>query len=185
MELAGARPRGDFDAPIAQLVIFRGEGILIDADFQDIRFGGKLAGGESINVNLAAIGSRRGARQCLQLRLQFIRVVRERLQILSLDHQGRGVFLGIDAHLGGLICDLYLFHFLRDLERDVNFSCRACGHLDILLRKPREAFGAGCNRIGSGGQAIDFVRSIRMNYARFDLSRGGYGGHLSTWHAGA
>ena len=88
VELAGARPGGDFDAPIAQLVIFRGEGILIDADFQDIRFGGKLAGGESINVNLAAIGSRGGPRQSFQFRLQFIRVVRERLQILSLDHQG-------------------------------------------------------------------------------------------------
>ena len=103
MELAGARPGGDFDAPIAHLVIFGGKGILIDADFQNVGFGGKLAGGESIHVNLAAIGSGGGPRQRLQFRLQFVRVVRERLQILSLDDQRAGVFLGIDAHLGGFL----------------------------------------------------------------------------------
>ena len=53
--------------PITELVVFRGERILVDADFADGSLGRKLTAGEAVDINLPAVGSGRGAGQRLQL----------------------------------------------------------------------------------------------------------------------
>jgi len=55
------------DAAVAELVVFRGKGILVDADFADGGFGRELASGKSVDVNLTAVRSGGGAREGLQL----------------------------------------------------------------------------------------------------------------------
>src|SRR5438270_13883353 len=45
----------NLDATVTQLVVLRGKRVLIDTNFANRRFWGKLAAGKSINVNLPAI----------------------------------------------------------------------------------------------------------------------------------
>src|SRR5215831_12406304 len=62
VELAESWLGGDLDAAVAQLVIFRREGILVDADFQDRFLGRKLPAGKAVNINLSAAGPGRWTR---------------------------------------------------------------------------------------------------------------------------
>ena len=72
----------NFDSPVPKLVVLGRKRILIDANLTNRRFRRQLPGRKSINVHLAAIGARRRPGQRLQLRRQFIRIVRERFQVL-------------------------------------------------------------------------------------------------------
>src|SRR5215469_10954369 len=87
VELVAARLGEDFDAPISQLVILRRKRILVDANLANCRLRRQLPAGKSVNVNLPAIGPGRRTRQRLQLRLQFVGIVGERLQVLAFDHE--------------------------------------------------------------------------------------------------
>ena len=51
----------DFDSAVTQLVILRGKRILVDANLTNGRLGRKLPAGESVDVDLAAIGAGRGS----------------------------------------------------------------------------------------------------------------------------
>ena len=64
VQLVGAGLGKDLDAAVAELVILRGERILVDADFADRRLGRKLPAGESIDEDLRAVrpGGRSGKR---------------------------------------------------------------------------------------------------------------------------
>ena len=55
MELVTAGLGQDFDASVTELVVFRGKGILVDANFADGGFGRKLAAGKPVDIDLAAI----------------------------------------------------------------------------------------------------------------------------------
>ena len=83
---------------------------------------------------------------------------------------------GLTPTLVAFFGDLHLFHFLLDLEGDVNFARLACGYLDVRLLKRRKPFGARLDRIASGSQALDFVRSIGVNHTQFGLPRGRHRG---------
>ena len=97
MPLVRAGLGENLDAPVSQLVILRGEGILIHANFPDGGFRRKLAAGESVNVDFPAIWPGGRARQCLELRRQLVGVIGKRIQVLSFQHQGAGVVLRLDA----------------------------------------------------------------------------------------
>jgi hypothetical protein len=95
MELVGAGLGEDFDAPVAQLVVLRRKGILVDADFADRRFWRKLAAGESIDIDLPAVRSSRRTGQRIQFVLQLVGIVGKRIQVvrvcvLELSEQGVG-----------------------------------------------------------------------------------------------
>jgi hypothetical protein len=67
MELVAARLGENLDSAIAQLVILRREGILIDSYFSDRRLGRNLSAGESVYLDLPAVGASRGSGESLQL----------------------------------------------------------------------------------------------------------------------
>ena len=74
----------DFNASVAKLVVFRGKGILVDANFADGGFGGKLPAREAVDIDLPAIGACGGAGKRLQVGLQVVRIVGKRVQIFPL-----------------------------------------------------------------------------------------------------
>ncbi len=79
----GAGLGKDFNAAIAQLVVFRREWILIDPDLANGRLGRKLPGGEAVNVHLSAIRSGGGPGESFEIRLQLIRIVGQGLEFLA------------------------------------------------------------------------------------------------------
>ena len=77
VKLAEAGLRGDFDAAVAELVVFGGERILVDPNLQDRVLGRELAAGEAVNINLPAVRSRSRPGECLEFSLQLVRIIRE------------------------------------------------------------------------------------------------------------
>ena len=67
--LVGSRLGENFDAAVAELVVFGRKRILIDADFADRGFWRELAGGEAINIYLAAVRTGGRARESLEVTL--------------------------------------------------------------------------------------------------------------------
>ena len=84
MPLIGAGLSENFDAAIAELVVFGGEGILIDANFANGGFGRKLAPGEAVNIDLTTVGTGSRTRERLQIVLEFVGIVGEGFQIFAL-----------------------------------------------------------------------------------------------------
>src|SRR5713226_8624569 len=66
VELVCPRLGENLDSSVSKFVVFRGKRILIDADFADGGFGRKCSGRKAVDVNLAAVGARRGASEGLQ-----------------------------------------------------------------------------------------------------------------------
>src|SRR5580698_8699997 len=61
MKFVGAGLGEDFDAAVAELVVFGGERVLVDANLADRRLRRELAGGESVDIHLAAVRSGGGS----------------------------------------------------------------------------------------------------------------------------
>ena len=59
MQLVGAGLGKDFNSPKAHAVILGREGVLVDANFANRRFGRQLPAGEAVDINLASIRSGR------------------------------------------------------------------------------------------------------------------------------
>src|SRR5207244_3141851 len=85
----------DFNPSVAELVVFGGERILIDANLADGRLRRQLAGGESVNVHLPAIRSGRWPGESFQVGLQFVRVVRQGFEGFAGNHDGTGIVAGV------------------------------------------------------------------------------------------
>jgi len=62
VQLVGSGLGKNFDAPIAQAVELRREGVLIDANLANRRLGRQLPAAEAVDVDLPAVGSCRGPR---------------------------------------------------------------------------------------------------------------------------
>src|SRR5438132_14381675 len=65
-EPVGAWSGEYFDPPEAQLIVFRGEGILVDTDLADGFLGGQVAAAEAVDKNRSAVGRRARAGQRLE-----------------------------------------------------------------------------------------------------------------------
>src|ERR1019366_894462 len=89
--LVASRLGEDFDAAEAELVVFGGEGVLIDADFADGFLGRALPAAEAIDVNGAAIGSGAGSGRRLQGGGDSVGIGGEGGQIRAAQHQRGGV----------------------------------------------------------------------------------------------
>src|SRR5438270_6803819 len=138
MELIRSWLGENLNAAIAQLVVLCRKGIRINANLADRGFGRKLPGGESVDIHLTAVGTSGWSRERLQLRLQLVRIVRERVEILSLQHNGVRV-IGrrcVERVAFGLDIDILLHHF--DLERDVERLRATGGNRDGSFGKLRK-----------------------------------------------
>lgn len=81
----------DLDAAEAELVVLGRERILIDADLADGVLGGDLAAAESIDEDGASIRTGGGSGERLEVGGEVVRIVGERLQVLSPQDDGAGV----------------------------------------------------------------------------------------------
>src|SRR4051812_39510737 len=73
----------DLHPTVTKLVVFRRKRILVDPDLTDRIFGGQLAAAEAIYVDFASARSCGWTRKSLQIGRKVLRIVRQRLQILS------------------------------------------------------------------------------------------------------
>ncbi len=167
MELRATGSGGDFDAPVAQLVVFRREGVLIGADLEDVGLRGELPAGEAVYVNLPSIRPGRRPCQRLQLRLQILRIIRKRLEIFSLDHDRGGVvFRGEAQATGGIVYrDFLLFH--RHLELGVHDLRFVRLQHDPGLFEIHETLRLNSLRIGAGRQALEYVLPLLIRLHLF------------------
>src|SRR5208337_2882467 len=161
---------GDLDAAIAELVVFRREGILVDPDLENRGLGRELAASEAVNIDLASVRPCRGSSQRLQLGLQFIGVIGERLELLSRDDQRSGVALGIDANGWRLTRDSDLLHFLLDLKRDAELPDLARGDLNLLLLIQGETFCNGLHLVLPGRQSLELINPVPVPLYSLSLS---------------
>src|SRR6202034_1012908 len=109
----------DFDAAVTQLVVLGRKRILVNADFANRGLGRKLAGGETVDIHLAAVRSRRGAGQGLQVGQQFVGIVGQSFEFLAGNGDGAGVAGGIHVDGGSGVGDLHLLRLHLDGERNV------------------------------------------------------------------
>src|SRR5271157_1460551 len=115
MVLVRARLSENLDSSVAQFVVFGRKRILIDADLANRRLRRKLAAGESVDVDLAAVGPGRRSGQRLQVLLQLIGIVRERFKVLAGENDGTGIASGVDVDLRCFFLDVDLFFLNTDL----------------------------------------------------------------------
>ncbi len=150
MELVGAGFGEDFDAPVAQFVVLRRKGVLVDADFADRRFWRKLPAGESIDINLPAAGACRRTGQRIEFVLQFVGIVGERIEIFALDDDGSGVAVRTGADAGGIALYLNLLLFHGQLQNHVLHGRLAAGNLDAIEREQGESLCGDGERVAPG-----------------------------------
>jgi len=74
-----ARTRQNVDAPETDSLVFSRERVGIDTDFTDSLLRRKATACKSVDIDLTAVGTRRGSRESSQSSLEFVRVVRQRL----------------------------------------------------------------------------------------------------------
>ena len=131
MQRVGSRLGEYLDASVAELVELRGKRILVDANLTDGGFGRQLAAGESVDVNLAAVGSGRWAGQGRQFVGELVGIVGERIEIATLEHEGAGIGAGLGAdRRRSFVGDDHLLLGLLDSHLDVDVFRLACAELN-------------------------------------------------------
>ena len=143
MKLVGAWLGEDFDSSVTELVVFGGKRILIDANLANRRLGRKLSGCESIDIKLPAIGPGRRPGQRFQVRLQLIRIVGQRFQILAAEHDRARIIRGVDVERRSFRLHVDLLLFYVDVERYVKLRDLARCHVHVVLDKNREPLSIG------------------------------------------
>src|ERR1700690_1559761 len=135
MKLIRPRLGKDLNPAVAQLVILRGERILVDADFANRSLGRKLPSGKSININLTAVRSRGRPGKRFKFLLQLVGVVGKRFEILSLDYDGTGILRRTDAYGCAFFLNLNLLWFDLNLKPQIELLSLICGDPNVLFRR--------------------------------------------------
>ena len=164
MILAAARFGEDLDAAVAELVIFCGEGVLIDADLTDGFLGRDLAAAEAVNENGASVRTGGWAGEGLKVGLKVIGVVGKGVEIFAAQDQGAGVRRRINVDgLGRAVLDLHLFSDRNDEQMQVE---ALVGRAECELGGwPGGESGRGClNRVVAECEAGECVgpRAVRL-----------------------
>ncbi len=146
----------------AELVVFGGEGVLIDADFANRFLGRKLAAAEAIDVNGAAIGSGAGSGERLQGVGEIVGIVGEGGEVFAAQHQCGGVIVGLHAECGGgLVSDGDLLLRRSHNHLDGHYDITSGGDVHRLIDR-REAGETDDDAVLSGGQALKNVASVYL-----------------------
>jgi hypothetical protein len=91
MIFIGARLGKNLDAPETHTVVFRGEGVLVYADFPNRLVGRHPPAAEAIDIDLTAIWARRRSSQYLQFIRQVVGIVGERIEVAPAQHDLTGI----------------------------------------------------------------------------------------------
>ena len=160
-QLVGARLGENLDAAEAQPVEFGGKGILVDADLADGFLGRQLAAAETIDVDLPAVGTGAGAGQRLQRVGKIVGIVRQRLQVVALDHQRGGVVVRLPRSPAvGLFLHRDFLFFAADRELDGHLHGVPSAHGRPAWRtwRTRERRPRPCNSRAPGRQTCSCRR---------------------------
>jgi hypothetical protein len=153
VDFVGAGLGENLDASVAEAVVLRGEGILVDANFADGGFGRKLSAGEAVDVDLAAVGTGRGTGESLEFVGELIGIVGERVEVCALDDDGAGVGVGAGADGGGVLgLDLDVLLLELNLERGIEIAHLAGGDRDVGHAVGGESLGGNGDAVGAGGR---------------------------------
>src|SRR5579884_658219 len=156
----GAGLGEDFDAAIAQVVVFRGERVLVDANLANGGFRRKLAAGEAVNVDLSPTGTGGGARKGFEIGLKIVGIIGERLEILAFQDDLAGVVALADFDGRGFVGDDHFFGLDLDAERDFELHGMTRGDCDFGFFKRGETLRDGLNGVRARGNLLDFKRAI-------------------------
>ncbi len=165
VKFVGAGLGKDFNAAVTQLVVFGRKRILVDANLANRGLGGKLAGGETVDVHLAAIRSRRGPGQGLQVGQQFVGIVGQSFELLAGDGDGSCVALGIDVDRGRGVGNLYLLRLHFDGERNV--QAQGLGrdfYFGVFVQ--RESWSHDIERVLARREAFEFIHALSVGFGR-------------------
>ena len=157
VELVSAGLGEDFNAAVADVIELGGEGILIDANFADGRFRRELAAGETVDVDLTAIGASSGAGECGEFAGEFVGVVGEGVEVCTLDDDGVRVTASFDVDGGGLIGDDDALLVGFDGHGDVDAFGLSGGDGDGLGCEGREATGGCEDDVVTLNEAVKFI----------------------------
>ena len=83
MVFVGAGLGENLNAAVAKFVVFGRERVLVNADLANRRLRWKLTGGESVDIDLPAVGTGGWTGQRLQVRLQFVGIIGKGLKVFS------------------------------------------------------------------------------------------------------
>ncbi len=175
MPLVGTRLGEDLDAAIAQLVVFRREGILIDANLTNRRLGRNLAAGETIDVNLAAVGADRRTGKSLQVGGQIVRIVGQGIEVFALQYDLRGIAVigNVERARGpALIGYVQVLLLDQDGKCNIGFLRLTCSNSDTFDLVSGEAFRLRLERIASNGEIAKLIGSILAGLGAEHGSRG-------------
>ena len=157
-----ARLGKNFDAAETELVVFGGEGVLIDANFADGFLGRELTAAEAVDVNRAAIGSGAGPGERLKGVGEIVGIVGERGQIFAAQHQRGGVVIGFHAEsCSGLLGDGNLLLLGGQHQLDGHYKIASGGDIDRLA-DGRETWERDLDGVRSGCQPLKNVASIDL-----------------------
>ena len=122
--------------------------------FRDGRFGWKLSAAEAIDKDLAAIGACGRSRECTQLRLQFIRIIRQRIESRTFDNDLAGVVVGAGIDGVALLIDRDVLLFDCNGQGKVVLCGSTGGDHDTGLLERFKAGSSDGNGVGIGRQIL-------------------------------
>ena len=101
VKLVCARAGEDFHATEAGMIEFRRKRIGVHANLANGTLGRQLTAAETVDEELRAIGASRGTRQSLQVGLQIVGIIGQRVQIGAGHHNGSDIAGGIGRDRAG------------------------------------------------------------------------------------
>ena len=175
-----ARLRENLDSTVTQLVVFRGKGILVNADFANGSLRRELSARKTVNIDLTAVGPGGRAGQRLQVLLQFVRIVGKSVEVLSGKHDGAGIALWSHVDASRIAADLDLFFLHKNLHGDVQALRLAGSDLHPRICISVESLGGDLHGVGTGGEVLHFVDSVAVRGRFYRRTRGWSHGDLGA-----
>src|SRR6266404_8648859 len=162
VEFVGTGLGKHFNSSEAEVIVFRGKWILIDANFTNGRFGWQLTARETVDINLSAVwsGGRPGER--LPFFAQFVGIVGQRVEILAFENHRAGVAGAGNVELrpGVLHFDFFFLH--GNFELHVHAGRFSSFDRYARLCEWLKSFGYCANRVDTRRQRLEFIEAIRI-----------------------
>src|SRR5271154_634722 len=168
-KLVRTRLGKDLDPSIANPVELRRKRILIDADLANRRLRRKLPSLETININLTPVRSGSRSSQRLQLILQLVRVIRQRIEVASVQHNRAPVLIRIhtDAIVPVRYANVLLLH--SNGNGNIQLTRLSRRNRNIRLRQTSKPVHIDRQSVDPRGNLAKAVDPILTRFGREDI----------------
>ena len=146
----GAGLGEDLDTAVADAVVLGRKGVLVDADFADGGLWWKLAAGEAVDVDLAAVGAGGGTGERGEFAGKLVWIIGKGIQILALNDGRVRVRIGVNGERNGVRIHVDHDFLLADLQLCVNGQAGDRSDAKVLHRIGTEA-GHGDEQVVRSG----------------------------------